>query len=160
MTEDSVPATPADAVPAVNDTPAGVTAAVPEAAIPDISLAPETVAEPQFRMQAQAYIDQSGRQVTEMTCVKGIAPRDVVRFMLRGEIKIQSKQPDPKGGPAKQVTQPIPVQLAVQAESLDHAFEIYDATLRDYGEKYVAAMKEQHVRAQLAGAGSGLITPH
>src|SRR5580658_4216823 len=126
MTEDSVPATPADAVPAVNDTPPGVTAA-----------APETVAEPQFRMQAQAYIDQSGRQVTEMTCVKGIAPRDVVRFMLRGEIKIQSKQPAPKGGPAKQVTQPIPVQLAVQAESLDHAFEIYDATLRDYGEKYV-----------------------
>lgn len=148
MTDEAVPAAPEPA------------AAPAEAApIPDISLAPEAAPEPQFRMQAQAYIDQSGRQVTEMTCVKGIAPRDVVRFMLRGEIKIQSKQPDPKGGPAKQVTQPIPVQLAVQAESLDHAFEIYDATLRDYGEKYVAAMKEQHVRAQLAGAGSGLITP-
>jgi hypothetical protein len=128
------------------------------ASIPDITLAPEAASEPLFRMEAKNYIDQSGRQVTEMSCVKGIAPRDVVRFILRGEIKIKTKQPGPNGGPSQDVVRPIPVQIAVQADDLDHAFALYDATLRDYGERQVAAMKEQHMRASLAG-GSGLALP-
>lgn len=148
----------ADIVPKDPDLVAAETAGIPPA--PEISLLPEAAPEPQFRMEAHTYIDQSGRQVTEMVCVKGIAPRDVVRFMIRGEVKIQSKQPGPNGSPGKPAVQSIPVQLAVQATDLDNAFEIYDATLRDYGEKYVAAMKEQHVRGQLLAAGQGgLIKP-
>ncbi len=136
------------AVPAVTD-------ALPQAVLDGLMKAkPRTVLKP------VRYTDGDGRQITEMELVSGPPMGDGVRFIAHGEIHLKVKQPMPGGAPAEDRIQAIPVNVVIkEAQSLDHAFDLYDACVASAGRAHVEQLKSQHVRAQLANTG-GLVVPN
>lgn len=121
---------------------------------PNMQLPPEVLAnlmKPRFIMKSAQYVDQDGRQITEMTCINGTPGPEVPRFIAHGQAHIKVKVPNPTGGPAQERVQAIPLNVVMQeVKDLDHAFSIYDATIESAGRAHVEQMKSQHLKAQLA----------
>ena len=136
------------------------TTPVPDAPLPDLSdlkLDATAAVKPKFVLKSESFVDQDGRQITQLTPVLGLAPRDTVRFIAHGQVHIRAKVPDPAGGPAQDKIQSFPINVPLPGlDTLEAALDGYDAAIEAAGRAQVEAMKTAHTRAQLGG---GIIAP-
>jgi len=156
MSSDSAPEVPSTDAPATTPAP-GATADQGNPGLPPEVLA--NLGKPiPLRERAiyrpQQFIDGEGRQITEMIQVSGPVIAGAVRFVAHGQADLKTKVKNPNGGPAIERMQSMPVNVILKdATDLNHAFDIYDASINSAANARVEQMKAEHVRASLADTG-------
>ena len=96
------------------------------------------------------HADLEGREVSENVVSQGIAPEGFVRFVGHFNTPIRVVEKDPRGGPAREGVERVPLQCILPAATLDEAFDIFDEHAKAAAQKYVEELRANHVRASLS----------
>lgn len=99
-----------------------------------------------FIVKPTTYHDVDGRTIIENEVVSGVPPKDFVRFVAQGVIKLRGRAPD---GAVRDLEVPINAAMPTNVTSLERAFVLFDAMIEKAGKEHVEQMKADHAKARL-----------